>query len=257
MKNRKKILSVLTAAIMLLSATPVMAGGSSSPTVSLTSPTATSIPSITTAAAFNLNQTISPNSNLQFNLVFGGINSIYGVDTNNIKFYKASETSASAIAVTIAGITLDSVASRYYATSATPVTVTVNSSELTASTAYVLYINGTKIVKKTDSTYNIGKDVYYYISTNDGSVPDTTKPTWSSGSITSAKTNSSIALTWTAATDDTGVSNYIIYKDAVQVATTSALTYTATGLSAGPDYTFTVKAQDADSETSPTDLSDH
>lgn len=58
--------------------------------------------------------------------------------------------------------------------------------------------------------------------------------------------NGRSVLTWTAATDNTGVAGYRVYKDTVLLAELGdVLTYTATGLTNGVDYDFTVTAFDA------------
>lgn len=64
-------------------------------------------------------------------------------------------------------------------------------------------------------------------------------------------TNTSATLTWTAATDDKGVKNYDVIRDGSTVATVTGLTYTNTGLTAGTDYVYTVKARDTTDQTGP------
>ena len=61
-----------------------------------------------------------------------------------------------------------------------------------------------------------------------------------------AQTDSSVALSWTAATDDTAVTGYKVYKDAVLETTLgNVLSYQVTGLTASTAYNFTVTALDA------------
>ncbi|MCL2448267.1 MAG: hypothetical protein FWD17_04920, partial [Polyangiaceae bacterium] len=76
-----------------------------------------------------------------------------------------------------------------------------------------------------------------------------TVPQWpAQSSLTaSAVDTTSVQLTWTAATDSTGVSQYGVYENGqlVAVVSGSATTYTATGLTAGQPYTFGVQADDA------------
>ncbi|MFI8960797.1 glycosyl hydrolase family 18 protein [Streptomyces sp. NPDC053493] len=69
--------------------------------------------------------------------------------------------------------------------------------------------------------------------------------------VASAVTDTSVKLTWTAATDDKGVKNYDVKRDGATVATVSGLTYTNTGLTAGTDYTYTVVARDTADQTGP------
>jgi len=54
-------------------------------------------------------------------------------------------------------------------------------------------------------------------------------------------TNTSVTLSWAYPTNS--VTDYIIYKNGVQIATTTETSYNITSLSAGTDYTFSVKAR--------------
>ena len=75
--------------------------------------------------------------------------------------------------------------------------------------------------------------------------PDTTPPSAPTLSSTSA-TQSSVALSWTASTDNVAVTGYDLYiNDALTVSNTTARTYTATGLTASTTYIFYVYARDA------------
>ncbi|MFJ5711060.1 glycosyl hydrolase family 18 protein [Streptomyces sp. NPDC093105] len=69
--------------------------------------------------------------------------------------------------------------------------------------------------------------------------------------VASNITDTSVKLTWTAATDDTGVKNYDLLRDGTRVTTTTALTYTDQGLTAGTDYSYTVVARDTADQTGP------
>ncbi|MEU9297231.1 glycoside hydrolase family 18 chitinase [Streptomyces sp. NPDC048266] len=64
-------------------------------------------------------------------------------------------------------------------------------------------------------------------------------------------TDTSVKLTWTAATDDKGIKNYDVKRDGTTVATVTGLTYTNTGLTAGTDYSYTVVARDTIDQTGP------
>ena len=81
--------------------------------------------------------------------------------------------------------------------------------------------------------------------TDDAPDPDLTPPSIPAGLGVSGETASELTLSWSASTDDTGVSNYVVYRDGVQVATPSGSTYTDTGLSPETSYTYTVRAIDA------------
>ncbi|MEU6240157.1 glycoside hydrolase family 18 chitinase [Streptomyces sp. NPDC047024] len=63
--------------------------------------------------------------------------------------------------------------------------------------------------------------------------------------------DTSVKLSWSAATDDKGVKNYDVLRDGGKVATVTSTSYTDTGLSAGTDYSYTVQARDTADQTGP------
>lgn len=83
------------------------------------------------------------------------------------------------------------------------------------------------------------------------SVPGDTPPSAPGTPAASAITDTSVKLTWTAATDDKGVKNYDVLRDGARVATVTGLTYTNTGLTPGTDYSYTVQARDTADQTGP------
>jgi hypothetical protein len=74
---------------------------------------------------------------------------------------------------------------------------------------------------------------------------DTTKP--SAPVLTATPATGSVALSWTAASDDVGVTRYEVWKDNTWVAglSSSARSYTVASLAAGVSHTFRVVAYDA------------
>ncbi|MFF2886421.1 discoidin domain-containing protein [Paenibacillus sp. NPDC057967] len=60
-----------------------------------------------------------------------------------------------------------------------------------------------------------------------------------------ATSSSSINLTWSASTDNVGVTGYRIYRGGSQVGTATGLSYADSGLSANTSYSYTVRAVDA------------
>lgn len=74
---------------------------------------------------------------------------------------------------------------------------------------------------------------------------DTQAPTVPTALVASGITASAATVSWTASTDNVGVSSYLVYRNATLVGTTSALSYNDSGLSASTTYSYTVKAQDA------------
>ncbi|WP_254711933.1 glycoside hydrolase family 18 chitinase [Streptomyces sp. TRM64462] len=68
-------------------------------------------------------------------------------------------------------------------------------------------------------------------------------------------TDTSVKLSWSAATDDKGVKNYDVLRDGARVATVTGLTYTDSGLTAGTDYSYSVQARDTADQTGPVSAS--
>jgi endoglucanase len=78
-----------------------------------------------------------------------------------------------------------------------------------------------------------------------GSDGDTTAPSTPGQPVAGTVTANSVALSWTAATDNVGVTAYEVLRNGSVVATVSSTSYTATGLTASTAYTFSVRARDA------------
>ena len=74
---------------------------------------------------------------------------------------------------------------------------------------------------------------------------DTQAPTAPTNLKATAVSSSQINLTWTASTDNVGVTGYKIFRGGIQTGTSTANSYTDTGLSASTTYTYTVSAFDA------------
>ncbi len=81
---------------------------------------------------------------------------------------------------------------------------------------------------------------------------DTSAPSVPSGLTASAASSSSIQLAWSAATDNVGVTGYLVFRGTNQIASLSgaSLGYTDLGLTASTGYSYTVKARDAAGNTS-------
>lgn len=77
--------------------------------------------------------------------------------------------------------------------------------------------------------------------------PDMKQPTVPAGLAASNVTTSGVRLTWSAATDNAGVTGYEIYRGStlVQTVPASLTTLFISGLSPGTDYWFAVRARDA------------
>ncbi|MFG2265124.1 glycosyl hydrolase family 18 protein [Streptomyces sp. NPDC048720] len=82
-------------------------------------------------------------------------------------------------------------------------------------------------------------------------VPGDAAPSAPGTPTASGITDTSVKLSWGAATDDKGVKNYDVLRDGKVVSTVTATSYTDTGLTAGTDYSYTVRARDTADQTGP------
>jgi len=78
-----------------------------------------------------------------------------------------------------------------------------------------------------------------------GAAPDTTPPSVPAGLSATAVSSTQINLSWTASTDNVGVTGYDVFRNGAQVGTTTTTSYQDTGLTAGTTYSYTVAAYDA------------
>ncbi|CAM5232533.1 Chitinase 63 [Streptomyces badius] len=92
-------------------------------------------------------------------------------------------------------------------------------------------------------------------SCDGGSVPGDNAPSAPGKPTASDITDTSVKLSWSAATDDKGVKNYDVLRDGAKVATVTGTTYTNTGLTAGTDYSYAVQARDTADQTGPVSAS--
>ncbi|MGO4494795.1 discoidin domain-containing protein [Paenibacillus sp. 2RAB27] len=120
----------------------------------------------------------------------------------------------------------------------TSTTTSYNDTGLTASTAY------SYTVKAKDAATNLS------VASNTASATtqapsDTQAPTTPTGLTATAASNSQINLSWTASTDNVGVTEYNVYRDGTLVGSSTSPSYSDTGLSASTAYSYTVRAEDA------------
>ncbi|MFJ1735877.1 glycosyl hydrolase family 18 protein [Streptomyces sp. NPDC088254] len=83
------------------------------------------------------------------------------------------------------------------------------------------------------------------------SVPGDAPPSAPGTPTASSVTDTSVKLSWSAATDDKGVKNYDVLRDGAKIATVATTSYTDTGLTAGTDYSYTVRARDTADQSGP------
>ncbi|WP_407945738.1 GH32 C-terminal domain-containing protein [Paenibacillus puerhi] len=112
-------------------------------------------------------------------------------------------------------------------------------SGLNASTAY------TYTVKAVDAAGNESAASNSLSVTTNAGAADTQAPSAPTNLASSSKTSTSVSLTWTASTDNVGVTGYNIYRGGTKIGTSAATGYTDSGLNASTAYTYTVKAVDA------------
>ncbi|PKV51651.1 putative secreted protein (Por secretion system target) [Aquimarina sp. MAR_2010_214] len=79
---------------------------------------------------------------------------------------------------------------------------------------------------------------------------DTEAPTIPGNVMASNITKNSTQLSWTASTDNIGVTGYTIYQNGTVLTTTTGSTYNVSGLTTGTNYTFKISAFDAVGNTS-------
>ncbi len=82
-----------------------------------------------------------------------------------------------------------------------------------------------------------------YVTT--AAAPDTQAPSAPANLAYSNITQTSADLSWTASTDNVGVTGYRIYKDNTYIGSATGTSYTVNALSSATTYSFYVKAEDA------------
>ena len=93
------------------------------------------------------------------------------------------------------------------------------------------------------------------VSITTASAADTTPPSTPTGLAAAAAGSTGANLSWSASTDNVGVTGYIVRRNGVQVATPATTSYGDTGLSAATTYSYTVAARDAAGNISPNSTS--
>ncbi|MCX7771227.1 MAG: hypothetical protein N2202_09155 [Proteobacteria bacterium] len=130
-------------------------------------------------------------------------------------------------------------------TSTTP-SATANGWSATAPTTYTFSTAGTKTL------YAWAKDAAGNVSTSKSATvtitlntADTTSPTAPTNLTANSVTTSSVSLSWSASTDNVGVAGYKIFKNYVEIGTTTLTNYTDSNVSPSTTYTYYVQAFDS------------
>ncbi|MDO8803358.1 MAG: PQQ-binding-like beta-propeller repeat protein [Elusimicrobiota bacterium] len=120
---------------------------------------------------------------------------------------------------------------------ATPTGTTYSDTSLAVVTAYVYTVSAC------DAAGNCSA----HSNTASATTPDTQVPTVPTNLTAVAVSSCQINLSWTASTDDVGVTSYKIYRDGgiTPIATPTGTTYSNTGLVASTAYSYTASACDA------------
>ncbi|MDK8180189.1 polysaccharide lyase family 8 super-sandwich domain-containing protein [Paenibacillus sp. UMB4589-SE434] len=151
--------------------------------------------------------------------------------------------------VTVEGVTADKQAAK----KGEIVTVTLDTPVGKAFEKWIVTPASLTLTKDTTNTNKYtfimpGEAVKVTAAYKDDIPVDKTAPTWPQGAhlLASSVGEKSLLLSWTAATDDTSVISYKIYKNGVEfIQLPSNITsYTVSGLTANTSYNFEVKAGD-------------
>jgi chitodextrinase len=159
------------------------------------------------------------------------------------------------------------------ATAPSPVRVDLVWNESTDNvgvTGYRVYRDGAQIGTSTTTGYSdltaqpntaYSYHVVAYDAANNSSIPSTTAnittpadtiaPTAPTSLAASVISSSRVDLTWTASTDNIGVTGYRLLRNGTQIASPSGTSYSDTGLQAGTTYNYEVAAVDAAMNQSP------
>ncbi|HET9315429.1 MAG TPA: glycoside hydrolase family 9 protein, partial [Vicinamibacteria bacterium] len=109
----------------------------------------------------------------------------------------------------------------------------------------------TYTVRATDAAGNQSSPSNSVNATTGPPVPDTEPPTAPTNLAVTAKTSTTVSVSWTASTDNVGVAGYRVREGTTQVGTSTTPSFTVTGLAPSSTHTYTVVAFDAAGNVSP------
>ncbi len=120
-------------------------------------------------------------------------------------------------------------------------TVTGTSTQVTGLTASTAYSFS---VRARDAAGNIS-GASNTVNVTTSAAPDTQAPSTPANLTASAITNTTVDLSWTASTDNVGVTGYDVYQGATNLGTVTSTSSQVTGLTASTAYSFSIRARDA------------
>ncbi|RSC95297.1 T9SS C-terminal target domain-containing protein [Tenacibaculum singaporense] len=128
----------------------------------------------------------------------------------------------------------------------TPVSTsfTVPSSAVDGATRMRIVMKYNATPTACEASFSYGEVEDYTVNIT-AAVADTQAPTAPSSLATSNVAQTTLTLSWTASTDNVGVTGYDVYQGTTKLTTVTTTSYNVTGLTANTAYTFSVKATDA------------
>ncbi len=159
----------------------------------------------------------------------------------------------------ISGTVTDAATTKWIDGATVSLTGPENRSMLTDGTGFYAFIDltsGTYTVTVSKTGYpNSVRTVYLMIGEVTGNMyvrdialggtPDTTPPSVPTNLSATAVSATQVDLTWTASTDNVGVTGYKIFRDSVQIDTSATTSYSDPTCSPNTTYSYTVSAYDA------------
>jgi hypothetical protein len=95
-----------------------------------------------------------------------------------------------------------------------------------------------------------GADRYYHGEVDLSITVDQTPPISPASATATALSSTSVRVAWPTGSDDQGIKDYLVYRNNVQIATTTSLSYTDNTATSGTTYTYGVKTRDLAGNTS-------
>ena len=121
------------------------------------------------------------------------------------------------------------------------VTTSYSDTTVQPSTSYTYKVKAKDAAGNVSAASNLAT-----VSTPAAPTSDTTAPSAPTGLLATAASSTRVDLSWTAASDDVGVTAYDVYRGTTLVGSTGGTTtYADTTVAASTSYTYTVKARDA------------